>query len=135
MFAGDHSVDTSKFLCPGCKGEVFRLYDVTPGGGDGRTMTLAMKCANMPCQQQQNRVVTPTMNEQAGSGEAMPTVPGRPEHQLSCDRQGLPPSQTTPNGWCLGEFFRVLDRGNELLSRCTKCGKGDALGMINAALR
>lgn len=134
MFGRD-TVDTGKFICPNCKQEVFRLYDVTPQGGDGRTMNLALKCANMQCQAQQDRVVMPTMNEMAGSGDNLPKVPGRPDHQLSCDRGGLPQTAQTPQGFCLGEFFRVMERGNELRSRCAKCGKDDSLGMINAALR
>lgn len=135
MFGRD-TVDTGKFICPNCKQEVFRLYDVTPKGGDGRVMNLALKCANMQCQAQQDRVVMPTMNEMAGSGEDLPRVQGRPEHQLSCDAPGKrQPVPQNPNGICLSEFFRVLERGNELRSRCAGCGKEDSLGMINAALR
>jgi hypothetical protein len=140
MFGRD-TVDTDKFVCPACKQEVFRLYDVTPAGSDGRSVNLAMKCANMNCQQQYDRIVMPTMNEQAASGNDMPVVPGRPQHQLSCDKEGVPkpavvrPDMPNPHSFCLSEFFRVKERGNELLSGCPYCGKQDSLGMINAALR
>jgi len=134
MFDGTESVNTEVFKCPRCQGEIYRLYDVTPVGAQAQ-MKLVFKCANMQCQHEQLRTVMPGLNDMTDPGPPLPIVPGRPENQLGCERIGVQArSRANTHGHCLVEFFRVLERGNELYSRCAKCGHGSSLGMINAAL-
>lgn len=135
MFGSD-TVNTDTFLCRSCRQPIFWLFDVSQAGGDGRTMSLAMKCANRSCGAQENRVVMPTMNEQADTGQPVTPLSGQqlPENMLLCGNPSVPISKHAPDGVCRGNVFRVLERGNELLSRCAVCGKGDSLGMINPAI-
>lgn len=125
MFGSHDQVDVGTFVCPGCKRQLFFLYDA---GGNGVQMRLRMQC--VACQTTLDRLVLPGLTEGGGSAD----VPGPPQaaaNQLWCDAVG---TSVPPDGVCRGLQFRVLERGNELLSRCARCGRGDTLGMINPAV-
>ena len=114
MDFGRENVNAAAFLCQSCRQPLFYLFDITPPNQNTPTMGLAMQCCN--CQAQENRVITPTPNDMAGSGEPIQPLGNLPQNML-----------------CRGNRFRVMDRGNELLSRCEACGNGDSLGMIHGA--
>lgn len=127
MFGNNDSIDVGTFLCPKCRRQIFHLYD---GGGNGVVMRLQMRCAG--CGGVMERAVLPGLSERDGD----PNLQGPPQaaaNQLWCDATGLP-ANAAPDGVCRGLQFRVLERGNELLSRCTRCGNGDTLGMLNPAV-
>ena len=130
MFGGGDQVNTDALLCPKCRQQIFWIYDLGDGPAAG-TIVLAMKCTNMECQTQQNKILLPSMTEEKGAAEAVQPLPGQappPENMLICGRTGLEPSKTAPDGVCRGSKFRVFNRGNEHLSRCQVCGHGDPIG-------
>ena len=117
----------------GCPSELFWLYDL---GGDPKTQTFAMKCVQ--CQTNQSRRVVPAMNPDAqvdGGEIAFPrSWPKPPDpRQMLCGAAVRPHPKTAPLGQCLMARFKVLEKGNELYSRCGTCGHGDDLGTMGAA--
>jgi hypothetical protein len=134
MFGSSESVNTEVFKCGGCSGDTYRLFDNTPVGQQA-AMVVVFQCVNGACRQHEQRSVIPSFTDPNVESPPMPVVPGRPENQLGCERFGMQQrrSAQNPHGFCLAEFFRVLERGNELYSRCTTCGHGAPIGMINAA--
>ena len=129
MDFGRENVNTAAFLCQNCRQPLFYLYDITQG--QSATMALGMQCCN--CGAQENRIITPTPNDMAGSGQPIQPLGNLPENMLLCGNPSVPPNKLAPDGVCRGNRFRVMDRGNELLSRCEACGNGDSLGMIHGA--
>lgn len=130
MFGGGDQVDNTPLLCPKCNQQIFWIYDLGNGPAAG-TIVLAMKCSNVNCQTQQNKVLLPSMTESAGSAEEITPLPGQPkppENMLLCGRTGLAQSPAAPDGVCRGSKFRVFNRGNEHFSRCQACGHGDPIG-------
>jgi len=127
MFGSD-TIETGTFVCPGCRGQLFFLYDQ---GTQGALQQVALRCVQ--CHHQFARTVLPGLVEHSEQVE-LQGPPQAAANQLWCDRQGLPRTQVTPDGVCRGLQFRVLERGNELLSGCARCGQGDVLGMINPAV-
>ena len=125
MFGNSDQVDVGTFVCPNCKRQIFFLYDA---GGNGVVMKIHLRCAG--CSTVLERTVLPGLTER----DADPNLQGPAQaaaNQLWCDATG---TNAPPDGVCRGLQFRVLERGNELLSKCTRCGHGDTLGMINPAV-
>jgi len=127
MFDGQDRVDTGTFLCPACRGQLFELDDA---GTRGVLQVIQMTCA--ACRAPLQRPVLPSMREDAVDSE-LPQPAAARATQLWCDAR-VPLSQASPRGVCWGLQFRVLERANELFSRCTRCGNGDSLGMLNPAV-
>jgi len=133
MMFGRDNVDTATFLCANCRQPMFLLLDL---GQPPHPASQALGILCIKCKTEERRVVTPTMSEDAGSGDPLQPLPFQqlPHNALLCGNTSASPGKLAPNGACHGAVFRVLERGNELLSRCAACGKGDSLGMINAAI-
>lgn len=129
MFHGVDGVDTGTFVCPQCHGQLFFLFDV---GGNGVLQKIQMRCVVDHVVLE--RAVLPALIEELNAVGELQGPPQAAQNQLWCDRVGLQRTQATPDGVCRGLQFRVLERGNELLSACARCGKGDSLGMINPAV-
>lgn len=125
MFHGGDQVETGTFVCPACRRQLFFLFDA---GGNGVQMRLHMRC--VACQHPIERFVLPGLTESPSASEAEGPPQAAP-NQLWCDTSG---TTAPPDGVCRGLQFRVLERGNELFSKCAKCGRGDTLGMINPAV-
>lgn len=133
MMFGRDNVDTATFLCSNCRQPLFLLCDEGQGPHPA-TQKLTLLC--IKCKRSEQRVVTPTMSEDAGSNQPIQQLPIQqlPPNALLCGNVSATPSKIAPDGVCHCAVFHVLERGNELLSRCASCGKGDSLGMINAAI-
>jgi len=133
--SGSDSANTDAFKCRGCQQPLFVLMDETAAGNMTPTQTVVLGCCR--CHATEKRTVTPTMSEDAGAGEPIHPLPFQqlPQNALLCGNTGVAIGKLAPKGTCHGAVFRVLERGNELLSRCTACGKGDSIGMINGAVQ
>ena len=133
MDFGRDTVDTNELNCKGCNQPIFLLLDETPPGGDGFTIVVGLLCINRACGHKEQKLLTPAMNEGAGSGEAIYPLPGVkiPDNALLCGNQPVAINpKTSPDGKCHGFLFRLYDKGNEILSRCTACGDGDTVGIL-----
>lgn len=135
MFGARDEVNTANFKCQRCRQPLFLLLDETAPNQQSGTELVVLFCIN--CQAKEQRLVTQTMSEMAGSGHPITKLPFQanlPDNALLCGQEA-PIGKLAPNGVCHGAVFQILERGNELLSRCTSCGKGDSVGMIHGAVQ